>query len=99
MAGHLGASLITKAGTVIAGNQPERFCFADPDPFGGVDHSSTTNLNVTFLKRKPRTARTLPNSPRDRGYTILGMYGRDICSVVDVTSAKTPDLMQWMEKE
>jgi hypothetical protein len=27
------------------------------------------------------------------------MYGRDICSVVDLTSAKTPDLLQWMEKE
>ena len=27
------------------------------------------------------------------------MYGRDICSVIDLTSAKTPDLMRWMEKE
>jgi hypothetical protein len=27
------------------------------------------------------------------------MYGRDICSVIDLTSSKTPDLMQWMDRE
>jgi hypothetical protein len=64
-----------------------------------VDHSSKTNLNVTFLKRKPRPTFSFPYRPEDRDYTILGMYGRDVCSVIDLTSAKTPDLMRWMEKE
>jgi hypothetical protein len=34
-----------------------------------------------------------------RDYTLLGMYDGAICSVVDLTGAKTPDLMLWLEKK
>jgi uncharacterized protein (DUF1697 family) len=85
--------------TTIIRSRTQIQALVDQDPFGGVDHSSKTNLNVTFLKRKLRPALTFPYQRQDRDYTILGMYGREICSVIDVTSAKTPDLMQWMEKE
>jgi uncharacterized protein (DUF1697 family) len=87
------------ASTAIIRSRTEIQALVDHDPFGGTDHSGTNNLNVTFLKRKPRTAHTIPYRPQGRDYTILEMYGRDICSVIDLTSAKTPDLMRWMEKE
>ena len=87
------------ASTAIIRSRTEIQALVDHDPFGRTDRSETNNLNVTFLKRKPRTAHTFPYRPQDRGYTILEMYGRDICSVIDLTSAKTPDLMRWMEKE
>ena len=85
--------------TTIIRSRTEIQALVDQDPSGGVDHSSKTNLNVTFLKRKPRPTFRFPYQPEDRDYTILGMYGRDVCSVIDLTSAKTPDLMRWMEKE
>jgi uncharacterized protein (DUF1697 family) len=85
--------------TTIIRSREDLQVLIDRDPFRGVDHSGKLNLTVTLQKRKPRTPRTFPYRPQNRAYTILGMYGRDICSVVDLTSAKTPDLMQWMEKE
>jgi uncharacterized protein (DUF1697 family) len=85
--------------TTIIRSRTEIQALVDRDPFGGVDHSRETNLNVTFLKRRPRPTFTFPHQPQDRDYTILGMYGGDVCSVIDLTSAKTPDLMRWMEKE
>lgn len=87
------------ASTTIIRSRAEIQALVAQDPFRGVDHSDKTNLNVTFLKRRPRTVRTFPYRPRDRAYTILGIYGREVCSVIDLTSAKTPDLMGWMEKE
>jgi uncharacterized protein (DUF1697 family) len=71
----------------------------DADPFKGVEHSGKTNINVTFTKAKPRTKLKLPYTPDDRDYTILSIHDRSVCSVIDLTSAKTPDLMRWLEKE
>jgi uncharacterized protein (DUF1697 family) len=71
----------------------------DTDPFGNVEHSRETNLNVTFMKRKPRTSLKFPYRPKDRAYTLVAMNGREVCSVIDLTSSKTPDLMVWLEKE
>jgi hypothetical protein len=52
---------------------------------------------VTFLKRKPREWRS--RRLRGVGYRIVALYEREICSVVDLTSARTPDLMGRLEKE
>jgi uncharacterized protein (DUF1697 family) len=72
----------------------------DLDPFNRFEHTKTTHLNVTFLKRKPRkTDWTFPHSPKDAGYTILAIHDRAICSVIDLTSAKTPDLMGRVDRE
>jgi hypothetical protein len=32
-------------------------------------------------------------------YVVLGIYDRVVCSVVDLTGARTPDLMRWLESE
>ncbi len=91
--------LLGFASTTIIRSRTEIQALVDRAPFAGIDHSSTTHLNVTFLKSKPRTTRCFPYRPRDRAYTILGTYGRDICSVIDLISVKTPDLMRWMDEE
>lgn len=85
--------------TAIIRSKRQIQALVDRDPFMGLQHSGKSNLNVTFLKERPRTALSFPYRPPDRDYTILGLYGREICSVIDLTSAKTPDLMAWMEKE
>jgi hypothetical protein len=40
-----------------------------------------------------------PYQVEEKGYTVLGMRGREVCSVVDLSGATTPDLMVWLEKE
>jgi uncharacterized protein (DUF1697 family) len=85
--------------TTIIRSRRQLQALVDRDPFRSIEHSSKTNLNVTFLKTKPRTKLAFPHRPKDGDYTILGLYDREICSVIDLTGARTPDLMRWLEKE
>jgi uncharacterized protein (DUF1697 family) len=39
------------------------------------------------------------NDKLNRDYTLLGMVDGAICSVIDLTSSQTPDLMLWLEKK
>jgi uncharacterized protein (DUF1697 family) len=71
----------------------------DKNPFKGMEHSQKSSLNVTFLKKKSRTDIKFPHKIEDRDYELLEMYDGAICSVIDLTSAKTPDLMVWLEKK
>jgi hypothetical protein len=41
----------------------------------------------------------LPHVVENKGYTVLGTHGREVLSVVDLTSATTPDLMAWLERQ
>jgi Protein of unknown function (DUF1697) len=85
--------------TAIIRSKRQIQALVESDPFTGLQHSDRTNLNVTFLKKRPRTGLSFPYRPPNRDYTILGLYEREICSVIDLTSSKTPDLMAWVEKE
>jgi len=69
------------------------------NPFKGMDHSQKSSLNVTFLKKRTRSRMKFPYKVDDRDYKLLGMYEGAVCSVIDLTSSKTPDLMLWLEKE
>ena len=67
--------------------------------FGGFEDTPTTRLNVTFLKEKPSTDLRFPYSAEENGYTVVGMHGREVLSVVDLTKGTTPDLMAWLETQ
>lgn len=64
------------------------------DPFKGYQHGPKTSLNVTFFRVKPPKLAI----EAKRGYQILQQYEREICSVVDITTTKTPTLMTDLEK-
>jgi uncharacterized protein (DUF1697 family) len=81
--------------TTIIRSQAQLQALHQKAPFKGYDHSAKTSLNVTFLQR-PLPAST---APAGRGYNILHTYEREICSVVDTTSTKTPSLMSDLEKQ
>ncbi|HZA41476.1 MAG TPA: DUF1697 domain-containing protein [Actinomycetota bacterium] len=85
--------------TTIIRNRAQIQALVNRDPFAGVEHSDKSHLDVTFLKRKPKTILSFPYRPKDRSYSVLGLYDRDICSIVDLTSGRTSDLMQWLEKQ
>jgi uncharacterized protein (DUF1697 family) len=66
-------------------------------PFGGSTPNPNNKFYVTFLQGKPETKLTFPVT--GKGYTIVGIFDGAIYSVVDLSRAKTPDLMQVLDKE
>lgn len=66
------------------------------DPYKKVAHTPKTNLNVTFLKHPPGKK---PDLPDGRGYEIVALYDQEICTIIDLTTGKTPDLMAKLERQ
>ena len=85
--------------TTIIRSQGQIQKLVDQNPFKGMEHSQKSSLNVTFLKKKRKIDIKFPYNVDNRDYTLLGMYEGAICSVIDLTSAKTPALMRWLEKK
>ena len=70
---------------------------ASLDPFVGFTSNPDNKFYVTFLQGTPETKLTFPAT--GKGYTIVGIFGDAVCSVVDLSSAKTPDLMRVLDTE
>ena len=85
--------------TTILRSQGQIKRLVDQNLFKGMEHSQKSSLNVTFLRKKRKIDLKFPYKVENRDYTLLGMYDGAICSVIDLTSAKTPDLMVWLEKQ
>jgi hypothetical protein len=39
-----------------------------------------------------------PYTPR-QAYTIVGQDDSQVCSIIDISGSKTPDLMLWLKRE
>jgi uncharacterized protein (DUF1697 family) len=85
--------------TTIIRSQKQLQQLANKKPFKRMKHSQKSSLNVTFLKHKKKTDIKFPYKVDNRAYTLLAKYGGAICSIIDLTSSKTPDLMLWFEKK
>jgi len=85
--------------TTIIRSQKQLQQLVDKNPFKSLEHSPKSSLNVTFLKKKRKIDIKFPYEIDNRDYTLVGMYDGAICSVIDLTSAKTPNLMLWLEKQ
>lgn len=77
-------------------SQMERLAAADP--YAGLEHSPSTYLLVTFCKRAPRLPWKLPYQPEGRPYQVLASVDGVLCSLLDTTTAQTPDLMTWLDQ-
>jgi uncharacterized protein (DUF1697 family) len=85
--------------TTIIRSQDELLSLVKKNPFKRIADTPPSRLNVTFLKNPSSTNLKFPYSVKKRAYKLLGNYDRAICSVIDLTSSKTPDLMLWLEKQ
>ena len=85
--------------TTIIRSKAQLQQLVDKHPFEGMEHTQKSSLNVTFLKNKTSIDIKFPYKVEDRDYTLLGMYDGAICSIIDLASSKTPDLMLWLEKK
>ena len=73
----------------------------DANPFGELKHenSGKTYLTVTFLKTPSTDLPPLPYHPEGKAFYIITEVNGALCCVVDLTTGKTPDLMQWLERQ
>ena len=73
----------------------------DAAPFGELKHenSGKTYLTVTFFKSVPEDLPSLPHKPDGKHFELLTLVNGALCSVVDLTTGKTPELMQWLERQ
>jgi len=69
------------------------------DPYKGAMHSRQTYLLVTFPKVPLNISFKAPYQPPEQGFEIVYASKTAICSLVDVTTSNTPDLMSWLEKQ
>ena len=68
------------------------------NPFGDLADIPTTSQQVTFLKREPDMTLDVPYMSPAGDYSIVAVHDRAICSVVDLTAQRTPDLMRSLER-
>ncbi|HUS26368.1 MAG TPA: DUF1697 domain-containing protein [Nevskiaceae bacterium] len=87
------------ASTTIIRSREQLQQLVDRDPFKHAEHNRLTYLTVTFFKDKPHARLKFPYRPQGKSYELLGMYDQAVCSVVDLTGTKTPDLMSWLERQ
>ena len=80
-------------------SQSELERLVDLAPFGERTHGPDTYLLVTFSKTPLEIAFELPYQPPGRDLWAVGSTEREIFTVTDTTSAATPDVMVWLEKE
>ena len=72
----------------------------EANPFGELKHENggKTYLTVTFFKTPPQDLPALPFTPEGKAFTLLASVNDALCCVVDLSSGKTPDLMQYLER-
>lgn len=85
--------------TTIIRTRQQMLALLRVHPFGDMQYSQKTNLNVTFLKRAAKSSWTFPHKSPGKTYTVLALRNKAVFSVVDLSGAKTPDLMTKLEKE
>jgi uncharacterized protein (DUF1697 family) len=61
--------------------------------------SHPDDVDVTFLKRKPRTIPRLPYQPHDQSFRVVALDEVTLGSVVDPKSARPSDHYRWIEKQ
>jgi uncharacterized protein (DUF1697 family) len=66
------------------------------NPFQEIQMTPHTRSSVTFAKEHKTDLRFLAEG---KGYTILGVLDGIVCSVVDLSATRTPDLMRVLDRE
>ena len=84
--------------TTIVRSRKELQDLVDSDLLRNLARAYELDVDLTFLKRKPRVEPLLPYHPDDRDYTVLALDDRTVCSVVDPPNSKPLDYMRWIEK-
>jgi uncharacterized protein (DUF1697 family) len=71
------------------------------NPFKELKHENAgkTYLTVTFFKDVPVNLPRFPYKPEGKYFELVAFVDNAICSVIDLTKGKTPDIMVWLERQ
>lgn len=91
---------------VLIRSEADLQAIVDAKPFGDLQHenSGKTYLTVTFFQTPPKNLLevpplALPYKPEAKAFELVTMVNGTLCCVVDLEAGKTPDLMQWLERQ
>jgi hypothetical protein len=68
-------------------------------PFGALGHGPGSYLLVTFSKVPLTVEFEVPQRPPGRDYEVVAVTERELFTVTDTTSERTPDVMGWIEAQ
>ncbi|MDP3929735.1 MAG: DUF1697 domain-containing protein [Bacteroidota bacterium] len=68
------------------------------NPFSEIEPTKDTRFYVSFLKERSKANLDLPYVSVDGSFQILGIHDKIILSFLDVSKAKTPQVMDIIEK-
>jgi uncharacterized protein (DUF1697 family) len=84
--------------TAIVRSQNELQKIVNAGPFGSTMDIPRSRLNVTFLKNPMKPSSLLPYTSPAKSYQVFKIDHLTLGSIIDTTSSKTPDVMNWLEK-
>ena len=85
--------------TTIIRSADQLQALIESNPFKNIVDAPQSRLNVTFLKNLPTAKLTYPFVSESKTFKLTAIYDRAICSIMDTTTGRTPDLMLWLEKQ
>jgi uncharacterized protein (DUF1697 family) len=83
--------------TTIIRSREELERLVEMKPFGDREHGRKSYLLVTFCKNPMEVDFEIPYSPDDRHYQIVDATAKELFTVTDTTSERTPDVMALLE--
>lgn len=85
---------------VFVRSQADLQQIVDAAPFGDRQHQNAgqTYLTVTFFKTPPKIDFKFPHQPDGKHFEFVANINGTLCSVVDLSRGKTPDLMAYLER-
>jgi uncharacterized protein (DUF1697 family) len=104
LAKHIEGAMSSKLGysrSAIVRSKAELQHIIDLDPYKGIeqDHNKEKYLLITFFRHDFSLPFSLPYTPSNKPFTILGQIDNAIYGTISLTSGKTPDYMSWLEKQ
>jgi uncharacterized protein (DUF1697 family) len=85
--------------TTIIRRRSELHALVDRRPFGDRQHAKESYLLVTFAKSALTVELDLPWQRAVRAYEGVAATDRELFTVTDTTSERTPDVMSWIEQQ
>jgi len=85
--------------TTIIRSQKQLQKLVEANPFGSLNHGSSSYLLVTFFKSSPKVPFKLPYRPPHKPYYFINVIDNSLFSVTDASQLTTTDIMTWLEKQ
>lgn len=84
--------------TTIVRSQRELQELTARNPFKDSTDKTLYGL-VTFFKHPQKIDFKIPHQPEGKPFRIIAAGKDFVCTITDVTAAKTPDTMSWLERQ